>query len=61
MTLEERIRELLRALQALLDWVAEAERRLGSEQPQEETVRPLTKQQTDHTVCTVLPLLPDSS
>ncbi|XP_041483740.1 microtubule-actin cross-linking factor 1-like isoform X4 [Lytechinus variegatus] len=50
MSVEERVKELMRTLQDLLDWVSQAERHLGSEQPQEEAVQPLTRQQQDHQV-----------
>lgn len=52
MSVEERVKELMRSLQDLLDWVTQAERHLGSEQPQEEAIKPLGKQQEDHQVCT---------
>ena len=54
-TLQRRLKKLfndsLSAIVSLVDWVAEAERRLGSEQPQSEAAKPLMQQLDDHQVC----------
>ena len=48
MSLDEQLKRCLAALGDLLDWVAEAERRLGSEQPLSEEVQPLSFQADEH-------------
>ena len=50
MTIEDRVKEALRSLQSELDWIQQAEKKLGSEQPQDESVQPLQRQQKEHSV-----------
>ena len=50
MSLEEQLKRCLQSLADLLDWVAEAERRLGSEQPLAEEPQALSFQGDEHQV-----------
>ena len=50
MTIEDRVKEALMSLQGELDWIQQAEKKLGSEQPQDESVQPLQRQQKEHSV-----------
>ncbi len=52
MTIDDRVKEALMTLQGELDWITKAEKQLGSEQPQEESVQPLQRQQREHSVST---------
>ncbi|PIK50374.1 putative nesprin-1 [Apostichopus japonicus] len=48
MSVEAKIRSLQERLNGLSDWITEMERQLGSEQPMEENLQPLNRQNQDH-------------
>lgn len=50
MSVEAKIRSLQDRLNGLSDWITEMERQLGSEQPMEENLQPLNRQNQDHDV-----------
>ena len=54
LSLAERLQQALTSLTSLLDWVAQAERSLGSEQAMSETPKVLQSQAKDHKVSLIL-------
>ena len=54
MTIDEQVKEALMSLQGELEWIQQAEKRLGSEQPEEETTQELQRQHREHSVSVML-------